>query len=142
MSLKHVVLPGSCRRGARALSSIWTARPRDSPASSSILRKKVSGCAEVSASGAAKLSNLSSMKTRPTPSAAGWSGSAKRVPSRREKSVWKPSKWSFDAIPACLDQPLFENRLILALNLDKLDAHPFVGQVMGHITYSREVPLR
>src|SRR6266478_1100042 len=34
------------------------------------------------------------MKTCPTPSAVGWSGSAKRAPSRREKSVWKPSKWS------------------------------------------------
>ena len=49
---------------------------------------------------------------------------------------------SFDAIRACLGQPLFENRLILGLNLDKLDAHPFVGQVMGHITYSREVRFR
>src|SRR5437879_13041269 len=106
-----------------------------------MLRKKVSGCAEVSTSGAVKLSNLSSMKTRPTPSSAGWSGSAKRAPSRREKSVWKPSKWSFGAIPACLDQPLFENRSILGLNLDKLEAHPFVGQVMGHITYSQRSSL-
>jgi hypothetical protein len=44
-----------------------------------------------------------------------------------------------DAIRACLGQPLFENRLILALNLDKPDAHPFVEQVMGHVTYSGEV---
>jgi len=44
-----------------------------------------------------------------------------------------------DGIRACLGQPLFENRLILGLNLDKLDAHPFVRQVMGHSTYSREV---
>jgi len=35
-----------------------------------------------------------------------------------------------DAIRACLGQPLFENHLILGLNLDKLDSHPFVGQVM------------
>src|SRR6266478_5319139 len=27
-------------------------------------------------------------------------------------------------------------------NLDKLDSHPFAGQVMGHITYSREVRVR
>ena len=47
-----------------------------------------------------------------------------------------------DAVGAGLGQPLFENRLILGLNLDKLDSHPFVGQVMGHITYSREVRLR
>src|SRR6266851_2833394 len=32
-----------------------------------------------------------------------------------------------DAICACLGQPLFVNRLILGLNLDKLDSHPFDG---------------
>ena len=47
-----------------------------------------------------------------------------------------------DAIRAFLGQALFENRLILGLNLDKLDAHPFVEQVMGHITYSGEVRFR
>ena len=47
-----------------------------------------------------------------------------------------------DAIRACLGQPLYENRLILGLNLDKLDSDPFAGQVMGHITYSREVRFR
>src|SRR5438132_7019990 len=43
---------------------------------------------------------------------------------------------------ACRSQPLFENRSILGLNLDKRDAHPFVGQVIGHMTYSREVRFR
>ncbi len=47
-----------------------------------------------------------------------------------------------DAISAFLGQPLFENRLILGRNLDKLDSHPFARQVMGHITYSREVRFR
>jgi len=54
--------------------------------------KKVSACVEVSTSGAVKLSNLSSMKTCPTPSAAGWSGSAKPAPSRKAKLAWKLSR--------------------------------------------------
>jgi len=40
---------------------------RDSPASSSILRKKVSGCAEVSTSGAVKLSKLILDEDMPSP---------------------------------------------------------------------------
>jgi hypothetical protein len=83
-----------CRRGAPAWSSIWTASRRGSPASSSIPRKKVSGCVEISTLGAAKWSNLSSMKRRPAPSAAAWSGSAKPALSRREKSAWQASRRS------------------------------------------------
>ena len=83
------------QRGAPAWSSIWTASRRDSPASSSIPRKKASGCAEASTLGAAKWSSLSSTKRRPAPSAAAWCGSAKPAPSRREKSAWKPFRRSF-----------------------------------------------
>ena len=87
------------RRSARVMSKRRASlvinldrKARDSPASSSTLRKKVTGCAEVSTSGAVKLSNLSSMKTRPTPSAAGSSGSAKPAPSRKAKLAWKLSR--------------------------------------------------
>jgi hypothetical protein len=65
---------------------------RDSPASSSIPQKKVSGYEEVSILGAAKWSNLSSEKICPPPSGARWSGSAKPAPRGKESSAWKPSK--------------------------------------------------
>src|SRR5260370_30629048 len=65
-----------------------------------------------------------------------------RIPRRIASLVVDNWNSCHDAIRPCLGQPLFENPLILGLNLDKPDSHPFVEQVMGHITYGREVRFR
>ena len=65
---------------------------KGSPVSSSILRKKVTGCAEVSTFGADNLSKLSLIQNRSVQCAVVWSGWAKLAPSRREKSAWRLSR--------------------------------------------------
>ena len=62
---------------------------KDSLVSSSIHRKKVTGCAEISTFGADNLSKLSLIQNLFVQCAVLWSGWAELAPSRREKSDWR-----------------------------------------------------